>query len=328
MSLGRVARRWLSTPGPNVAIEIAADRVTAVAVEWKRPQPELVGHASEPLPPGTVVPGVASTNLIDRAAVTRAIRAVLGRMHRRPTRVGVVVPDTAVKVSLIQFDTVPGRVADLDRLIRWRVRKGVPFKLEEAQVAYAAGASLPEGGREFVVALMRRDIVEEYEGVCRAAGTQPGVVDLTSFNLINVALAGMSVSRVEDWLLVYAAAGYNSVAILRGEHLVFFRSRAGNGEADLADLVHQTAMYYEDRLGGDGIGRALVASRTTPSGEHQEDDVTEAMVRSLEHRLGAQVDVVTAGAVTCRPGTDPTLRAALAAPIGLLLRDRREPAYL
>ena len=38
-----------------------------------------------------------------------------------------------------------------------------------------------------------------------------------------------------------------------GEHLVFFRNRAADGEAGLADMVHQTAMYYEDRLSGAGF---------------------------------------------------------------------------
>ena len=154
--------------------------------------PVLAAHATEPLPPGAVSPGVASSNIIDRAVVTEAVRAVLGRLPRRTSRVGLVIPDGAAKVSLLPFETVPGRVADLDELIRWRMRKAVPFRVEDAQLAHTPGTTLPGGGREFIVVMMRRDIVEEYEAVCVDAGVQPGLVDLTSFNLINATLVDSS----------------------------------------------------------------------------------------------------------------------------------------
>ena len=54
------------------------------------------------------------------------------------------------------------------------------------------------------------------------------------------------------------------MAILRGEQLVFFRNRAADGEGGLADMVHQTAMYYEDRLSGAGFGRVVLAGGGRP----------------------------------------------------------------
>ena len=50
-----------------------------------------------------------------------------------------------------------------------------------------------------------------------------------------------------------------TLAILRGPHLIFFRNRAAETDGTLADLVHQTAMYYEDRLSGGGFARVLLA---------------------------------------------------------------------
>ena len=57
------ARAWTSTPGPTVAVEIAPDCVTAVALGTLRPRPVLIGHAREPLPDGAVAPGAAMPSI-------------------------------------------------------------------------------------------------------------------------------------------------------------------------------------------------------------------------------------------------------------------------
>ncbi len=87
----------------------------------------------------------------------------------------------------------------------------------------------------------------------------PGVVDLASFNLMNTVLAATAPSRHGDWLLVHVGADYATLAVVRGADLVFFRNRGAAGPAELADLVHQTAMYHEDRLGGGGFSRVVMA---------------------------------------------------------------------
>ena len=319
MTLWRAARAWLSTPGPTAAVEIAPDGVTAVALGRARPVPAVLGHARAALPPGAVAPGVAAANLQDRDAVTEAVRNVLARLPRRPARVGLVIPDAAAKVSLVRFSTPPRRTADLVRLIRWQLRGAVPFKPDDAQVAYAAGAPLEDGGREYVVVAARRDIVLEYERPCVAAGVRPGFVGLAAFGLVNGLLAGQSPPPAGDWLLVHAAAGYNSVAVLRGEHLVCFRNRPGDGAGDVLDLVHQTVMYYEDRLAGGGLEAVRLAARVG-SGAQRGDD---ALTQRLAERIGVPVESLSTDAVAPPPNADRGVLESLAAPVGMLVRERR-----
>src|SRR5207253_1712621 len=103
-------------------------------------------------------------------------------------------------------------------------------------------------------------------------GAHAGLVDVATFNLVNAVLAG-SDPPSGDWLLVNVTADYASIAILRGGHLIFFRNRSGDSDGDgtFADLVHQTAMYYEDRLGGAGFGRVILAA----AGAGGRDDVDQ-----------------------------------------------------
>jgi len=243
--------------GPSAAVEFAATRVSGATVEWRAGQPTIASHAVEPLSEGALVASLTSTNVVDRPSVGGALGRVLDRLGW-PRRVAVVVPDPVAKVSLVKFEQVPARAQDLDQLVRWQVRKSAPFALEAAQVSYVAGRRSADG-QEFLVSLARRDVIEEYEQLTAAHGAHAGIVDLATFNVVNAVLEGSTPPDSADWLLVNVAADYATIAILRGRHLIFFRNRTNETDGTLTDLVHQTAMYYEDRLGGAGFSRVILA---------------------------------------------------------------------
>lgn len=298
------------TSGPPVAVELASDHVSAASVETRAGAPVVSVHATEPLPAGALVPSLTGANVVNRSIVMTALQRVLERTGY-PRRIGLVVPDLVAKVSLVRFEQVPARASDLDQLVRWQVRKTAPFPIEEAQVSYEPGLKAADG-QEFIVALARRSVVEEYESLCRDAGAHAGLVDLATFNVVNAALAAMPAGESQDWLLVNVAADYASIAIMRGPSLIFFRNRAtADGEGTLIDVVHQAAMYYEDRLQGAGFARVFL------TGDAQD------LRRSLQDRLQQpieSVDASRAASLTDRITVSPALLDTLAPLVGLLLR--------
>jgi Tfp pilus assembly PilM family ATPase len=304
---------------PGAAVEIASGRVSAASLEWRGKEPFITAHASEALAEGALVPSLTGVNTHDRSAVVGALERVLDEVGR-PWRVGLVVPDVVAKVSFVRFEQVPQRAQDLDQLVRWQVRKTAPFPIDDAQIGYVPGLRAADG-QEFIVSLAKRAVIEEYESLCADAGAHAGIVDLATFNVINTVLAGSS-SPTADWLLVNVAPEYVSIAIMRGPRLIFFRNRAAETDGTLADLVHQTAMYYEDRLNGAGFSRVIVAGAAAAGAA----GVAASQVRrSLEDRLSMPVDQVdpkSAAALTDRISTGPALRDTLAPLVGLLLRDR------
>ena len=309
-----------NAPSPGAAVEVSAHHVSAASLEIRGGRPTVSAHATEPLPEGALVASLTTHNIRDQASVAAALARVLERVGR-PRRVGLVVPDPVAKVSLLRFEHVPGRAQDLDQLIHWQVRKAAPFPIEEAQVSHAPGLRAADG-QDFIVSLARREIVEEYEAICAAAGAHAGIVDISTFNVINAVLAGTG-APAADWLLVNVAADYASIAILRGPDLMFFRSRGADTEGTLADLVHQTAMYYEDRLQGGGFSRVMLSGASTV-GSSQAAGV-EQIRHNLEARLGTSVEPVdarSAATLTDRIAAAPPLLDTLAPLVGLLLRGR------
>lgn len=316
-----VLHTLLSSPEPTVAIDVASDHVAVVQLDWTKHGLVLSAHARTELPYGTVTPSIDGPNILNHRTLTNAFRSVFDQLPRRPARVAMTIPDNAAKVSLVRFKSVPDRATDLTQLIRWQVRKSAPFRLEDAQVSYIRGAR-SNASQQFIVALMRRDVVEAYEQVCQDAGAHAGLIDLASFNLINLAMS-CSVPNIDaDWLFVHVFKGYCTLAIVRDKNLIFFRNRPIEDESNLPDLLHQTIMYYQDRLGGTRFTRAVLI------GGAYLDSVgrgCDTLRRELEARLGATVESIGVSiptpVVDCTGG-DATLLDTLAAPIGILIRNR------
>jgi Tfp pilus assembly PilM family ATPase len=257
---------------------------------------------------------------VDRAAVVEAIRDACQRAGQRPRRAALVIPDLAARVALIRFDQLPAKREDLDQLIRWQVKKSLPFPVEEACITHSPGAR-SGAGVEFVTVAARRETIREYEGVCDDAGIYAGLVDLSTLSLINLYLGGAAVPT-GDWLVVHMRPEYTSIAILRGTDLIFFRTRPEGEEESLSDVVHQTAMYYQDRLDGQGFARVHAGGSTRVPGG------VEIARRDIEARLGHAVEPIdatkTAGTGERLAGAGPS--PALAPLVGMLLRSKKGAA--
>jgi len=233
------------------------------------------------------------------------------------------VPDTVARVSLLPFQQLPPRAADVDQLIRWQLKKSTPFPIEEAQVSHF-DAHTDAGTRTLAAVVARRDVIAQYEAVATAVGIHAGLVDLSSFSIMNALLSSGTAAQ-GDALVVCLAPEATTLAILRGRDLMFYRHRAVVDEEPLSALVHQTAMYHEDRLGGERFGHVWLCGATTSAatgGGSPAEDVR----REIAQRLGVgaeAVDVRTVASLRDRVDAGAGALDALAAPVGVLLRDRQ-----
>ncbi len=124
-----------------------------------------------------------------------------------------------------------------------------------------------------------------------------------------------------DWMVVHVRPDYTSLAIMRRDNMIFFRNLSEGDAEALADVVHQTTMYYQDRLSGEGFARVLLGGvgRTTGA--------LEVARRSLEERLAVavqRIDPTQTAPLVDRISVTPDLMALLSPVIGTLLRMRVE----
>jgi type IV pilus assembly protein PilM len=205
---------------PRLAVEVRAEGVVAARAEDAAALLTAVARAD--VAEGAVVPGLKMGNIADRTAVTAAMRKVLdsvaGSGRERLRDVTVVVPDSAARVLFVDFDQLPSKAAEALPVVRFRLKKLLPFDADDAMVSYQVMSSEKDSVRLLAVA-MPKAVLEEYEGVVLAAGYLPGAVLPSTL----AALAGLEETPAPV-LVVNAGLGTVTTAIVQGGTLLLHRS--------------------------------------------------------------------------------------------------------
>jgi type IV pilus assembly protein PilM len=254
-NVGLVGRidRWLhAMPHPQLAVEIASGHVAAA--RWGKRRGHLEAAAVEPLPAGAVMPSTVETNIAQPEAVRAALRRVFTRVPAGNAPIALLVPDLVVRVFILPFDNLPRRTDEALPLLRWRLKKSVPFDVEETVVSWNRQDGR-DGNLEVVIAVARRLIVREYEQVVESLGAQAGVV-------LGSTLATLPLLEERGaTLLVRLCGRMMTTVVTNGSNLCVYRSTEMPAEANLLepqamlDEVFPAVAYYQDTWGS-SIDRA------------------------------------------------------------------------
>ncbi|MFY9743709.1 MAG: hypothetical protein WAK21_17035 [Candidatus Sulfotelmatobacter sp.] len=230
-----------NTAKPRLACEIAADRV--LVGRLGEDGVSLEACAARELAPGSVVPDLVEVNLRQRDAVRDALQASLQSIAARTHDVIAIVPDAAVRVVLLDFDTLPSDSEEAASVVRFRMKKSLPFDVDKARVSYHAQKS--NDGVRVVAAVALSSVVEDYEIAFRDAGFNPGVV-LPSM------LAALGAAQGQHpTLIVKVDSRTTSIAILNADQLQLFRTLENTrgvtitGE-QLAEDVYPSVVFFQD----------------------------------------------------------------------------------
>ena len=242
-------------PHPSLVVEIAADHVAAA--RWGNRKGHLEAAAVEPLALGSVMPSTIEMNVAQPDAVRASLRRVFNRVPAGSAPVALLLPDPVVRVFILPFDELPRRADEALPLLRWRLKKSVPFDVEETVVSWSRQQGR-DGSLEVVTAVARRPIVREYEQVLESLGAQPGVV-------LGSSLAALPL--LEDrgaTLLVRLRGRMLTTVVTSGLNLCVYRSTEMPAEAPVLqpqavlDEVFPAVAYYQDTW-GNSIDRARLA---------------------------------------------------------------------
>ena len=241
----RNAAKITTQPGgrPPAAVEISPDGVLAAATPAAGGAPV---YAFAPLPPGTLTPRLEGVNLQAPDAVAGAIRTTLDQTSPRTRAVTLVLADTLVRVFMLDFDSLPAKAAEAIPVLRFRLRKMVPFDVEHAAIGYQV-ISQTRDECHVLTAVIPGAVLAEYEGAVRAAGYEPGAVLPSSL---------AALETMDDFAAVLAAhlsSQTLTTTITNGQDLLLYRSldlpeNPAEQPGEIQRGIAVAAAYFEDKL--------------------------------------------------------------------------------
>jgi type IV pilus assembly protein PilM len=238
---------------PPAAVEISPEGVLAAARPAARsrrarsePAQDHV-YAFVPLAAGALVPGIEEPNFREPEAVTAAIRSALEQVSPRTRAVTVVLPDALVRVFVLDFDSLPAKAVDATSVVRFRLRKTVPFDVEHAGVTYQVVAQT-ETECKVLAAVIPGPILAEYESAVRAAGYEPGAVLPSSLAALE------ALDSMEAIMAANLSAHAITTTIANGNELLLYRTLdlphdSSQRVVEIQSSIAVAAAYFEDKLG-------------------------------------------------------------------------------
>src|SRR5271167_1949583 len=271
-------------PRPRLACEISADRVVAArAGEDGR---KLEAAAVQRLPEGSLTPSLQQANVTVREALLTALHDSLAVVAGRSGDLCLVIPDAATRIMLLDFDTLPDKPQEADAVVRFRLKKSLPFDVDQSAVSFdRQGTANPV---RVVAAVTPRAVLEEYESLVRETGYNPGAV-LPS---MIAALGAVDASR--PTMVIKVERGTTTFAIVDQNQLLLYRSLDNGGASvtgeSLVDDVNTSLVYFEDRYAV-GVDRVLVA------GVESSQELQAALNQTSNIRVEELISSTAAGAV-------------------------------
>ncbi len=267
-------------PPPEFAFEIAAD---SVAVCRTRPPHGLREMALEA---GVLTPMQGKDSVAQPASFASAIQRLLPSPVKRRSA-ALLIPDNCVRLALLDFDRFPDKEEERIALVKFRLRKAIPFDVDEAAVSY-----FPQSKTSVLAAAAPLETIARFEAPFLAAGLQPGLVMPSS-------LAMLETIRVPGLVLV-ARRGSGSLSVFALRDGIVLLARVlelTQGTADpLEEIVgdlYPTMVYLEDQIGSR-------PSKLVLAGLGED--------RAVQERLSSELDI----AVDMLPGRNPGLAGYLA----------------
>jgi type IV pilus assembly protein PilM len=266
---------WLDAlPHPDLVCQISTERVAVARWGLHR----LEAFAEERLPAGALHPSPSQPNLADAEAVGAAVRRAVERVRDARREAVLLLPDTIIRIFLLGFESFPRKVADAAPLLRWRLRKSVPFPVEETLLSWNEQKSA-DGNLEVVTAVARESVIREYEDLLRKAGLEPGVV-------LGETLAALPLVEDGPAVLLARLGGMSlTMVIVDGGRLALHRCTELGAQPDaqaLLDEIFPAVAFFQDRSQRN-VERVRLSGMESYGGEFK---------RRLETELGCPVGLL------------------------------------
>jgi len=260
-------KHWLVEPHyPNIGIEFNSDCIRLAVVSSENGNMKVQHLDAEVLPAGALEVNPFKPNIVSLEPVSDALRRLWARNRWKDSRICLLIQDRSALAFQVTLDQPPSNRQECSDLIRFKLKRNVPFRIEESQLSYFTPSGIPDySARSLWVTVIHHPVLHQYEQFVNSViEVECGLVDFSTFNLMNLNHAQLKSSGAQEQDLLYVNLNrdYVSIAITQNDKLAFYRSRALEGQTAPRDEalseIYPTTLFYVDKLRGKGLARAFI----------------------------------------------------------------------
>lgn len=212
------------------------------------PRVDKVAYST--LPANTLRASIREQNILDPEGFVSSVRSAHNLLLCRDSKVSVTLPDSVGRIMLLELEgRFKSRAEALD-VIRWKLKKSIPFDLADTHLDYQQLTVRANGDLALLVALVSRTVISQYEELLTEAGLIPARMDFNAFNLYRAFENRLSLS--DDYILISFYDGTLGIMAFSQGTPEFMRIKGLSGtmavDSRLFMEINSSLLIYKERF--------------------------------------------------------------------------------
>lgn len=235
-----------STRRPKLGIELGSSSVRLAAVAGG--DGAVLRTESIEVPSGLIRDDYAAPNVLDPDGLALLLKERLSSFPF-PTAgqpVALSLPDGLFRIQMLEFDEMPRKRADCERLVRWRLEKAAAVDTVDAVLRFQV-VKRQEKGHTLLTCLAKRPVITQYEQIMAGLGLEPWTVGPSAFHAANwyaPAVGGAAITA-----LAYVGTDSLSAMVFESGQPAFYRYKemkktAGDLRTRLVREIDDSLHFY------------------------------------------------------------------------------------
>lgn len=275
----------------GMGMEITSSSVRVAVMNGGNSKAQVPYARTASLPGNSVIESYGSLNIIDQAALTSALtECTAGAAQFKTRRVALSLPDSVFRVQTLEFDQLPDKIPEQERLIRWRMEKAAAFDMTDTVMRHQI-LHRQDAGYIVLASVAKRSVLAQYEALLATLGFELWSVGLSSFNVLNFYHLYLA-KKTAGSALVHVTGETFTTIIIEAGGVRFYRFKeikkgvVDDVNARLLREIGDSLHFYThmNRTPSGGIGHFFLTG---------ESDAYDALVRGLAETTSFAVEVLS-----------------------------------
>ncbi len=202
---------------PPHAFFLEAGRLTYGRTVREGDAARLLEHATVELPPQLFQPGLLGGPLREERTLDEPLGDLLQRLSGPVEDASLILPDNWFRIAFAETGTLPRDLEQREEMLRWKLKRLVPFRVEELRIRGVAVTPLAqdkEGSQRLMLGFALDSLLTQLETTFLRAGIRLGRITNLSLStlaavdrVLGSGLTALAVVRDEGYTLTFARQG-------------------------------------------------------------------------------------------------------------------------